>query len=142
MATNKFSEKDFAKADAALDQVVTRKKPVVIQWIEQNIDKIDGLQEDGASLRNIFLTVNESVKLGVSYATFQRYVQFVRKEKGSPFYSPKAEKKAGAWACGDCEPRAVRQEKNGKTWWVCPSCGAFYADDAGTITQKRLPKKA
>lgn len=120
MTKDKFSLKDFGKAAAALEQVKIRKKTPVMQWIEKHIDKIDDLQKRGASLRNIFLTVNNSAKFGVSYVTFQRYIQTVRKEKGSELYSPKLEKKTVTQAVAPVTPVTPPTDRN--EGWACPEC--------------------
>lgn len=44
-----------------------------------------------------------------------------------------------AWGCSRCEAGSERRTRqDGKAWWVCPGCGAMWADEDGRITSKRL----
>ena len=136
MSKKKFNESDIDKAGAMLDKVKVKRKPPVKQFIEQYISKIDELQEAGASLRNIFLTVNDGANLGISYATFQRYVQTVRKETGSKLYTAKEKKEN--WNCEKCKDSAA-QKYGEKIIFVCDSCKTAYdADKNGKISTTRF----
>ena len=53
-----------------------------------------------------------------------------------------AEIGGSAWGCSKCEKESTRTEKDGKAWWKCPGCGAFWTDEGGKITPKRLNAKA
>lgn len=128
-------EFNMDKAGAMLDKVKIKSKSQALQFVEKYIDKIDSLQEQGASLRNIFLTVDSGASLGITYATFQRYVHSVRKEKGSQLYTPRVKK---TWNCEQCK-NSVAQKYNDKIIFVCDSCKTAYdADKNGKISTARF----
>ena len=138
--TKNKNEFNIDKAGAMLDKVKIKSKSPAMKFVETYIEKIDSLQKQGASLRNIFLTVDSGAKLGVTYVTFQRYVHEVRKEKGSPLYTPRVKKemKKEDWNCEQCKNSAA-QKYNDKIIFVCSSCKTAYdADKNGKISSTRF----
>lgn len=116
----------IADADVAKTSTITAE--VIVR---HNIEKIVMLRNKGVPLCRIYEMMNKQIKLGIGRASFERYVRLAGGQKVT-----KAQ-----WSCPECVGKSVRAEKNGRTWWQCPICKAFYADDAGKLSQKRLTAK-
>ena len=81
-----LTEKDIKKAGAILDNIVVQQKNPVLRLIEENLEKIDELQKQGASLKLIYNELNKELNLGITYPSFSTYVYSTRKKVKSELY--------------------------------------------------------
>lgn len=141
-----LTEKTQSKAAALLDDMLAKVKARVplnpaLALVKQNIEKIDELNKEGATLAQIFEHMNKGLKLGISASSFVQYVRRIRQETGSDLYVKREKGKsktearseaapsaraetmgapdvmaetaaAAGWNCAECETRATRRESS------------------------------
>lgn len=140
----------------ALESVEGATRPVVITartLVEQGIESIMRSRARGVPLLRIYNDVKKAAGLRIGFPTFAGYVSEISAKKGlrqakakaeagaQPRPQPEAPTATGEWGCAECVSTARRLEKDGRAWWQCPACKAFYADDDGKLSTKRLTAK-
>lgn len=89
-----------AKAKSVLQNLLEKVKAKEVQnpalaIVKEQINVIDELQKNGATLAQIYEHLNNEIKFGITAASFTQYVRSVRKETGSSMlkkYKPRAKK--------------------------------------------------
>ena len=149
MKKKELTDKDITKAGTILDNIVVKQKNPIIRLIEENLNKIDELQKQGASLKLIYNELNKELNLGITYASFSTYVYSTRKKLRSELYSPRkssAVKAASAvkavnkenWNCEQCK-NSVAKKYGERTIFVCNNCKTAYeADKNGKISSTKF----
>ena len=77
-----------AKAKSVLTELLLKVKAKEVQnpalaIVKEQINLIDELQQNGATLAQIYEHLNNQIKFGITAASFTQYVRSVRKETGS-----------------------------------------------------------
>lgn len=142
MKKKELTDKDITKAGTILDNIVVKQKNPIIRLIEENLNKIDELQKQGASLKLIYNELNKELNLGITYASFSTYVYSTRKKLRSELYSPRKSSTEKAvkedWNCEQCK-NSVAKKYEGKTIFVCSNCNTVYkANENGEISSTRF----
>lgn len=94
-----LTDETQSKAAVLLDDMLVRVKARIpanpaLALIKKNIDKIDELNRQGATLAQIFVQLDKGLKMGISASSFVQYVRRIRKEIGSEMYVSREQSKS------------------------------------------------
>ena len=130
-----LTEETQTKAAALLDDMLVRVRARIpsnpaLALVKQNIEKIDELNKEGATLAQIFEHMNKGLKLGISASSFVQYVRRIRQETGSELYVSRKQHQSKNKA----EAEAAHAERSTEVEWnqeqttgavaACPACGS------------------
>lgn len=115
--------------------------------VQENLEGINYLRAQGYSLERIYEVFVKRIKLGISPATFARYVRRASGSASGAVPEPAlpaqvvepAPVVSAGWNCDKCQSSAVPEKYQDKTIWVCPACDIVYASGAdGKISSTRF----
>ena len=134
--TFEMTDETQAQAESLLNDMLARVKARVpanhaLALVKQNINIIDELNREGATITQIFGQLDKSLKLGISASSFVQYVRRIRKEIGSEMYVSREQSKSKATGNMEAAPAAraetdgapvVQRETAAAAGWNCAEC--------------------